>query len=82
MPLVEAGKLTLDEPISQCIPQYKAAQVPTVRQLLTHTSGVRHYRCRHWGQSFSMGLFSLVNEDQPLTRLPRLAGRPTIARLM
>lgn len=44
MQLVEAGKLRLDEPISQCVPQYKPAQVPTIRQLLTHTSGVRHYR--------------------------------------
>ncbi|HEY8183448.1 MAG TPA: serine hydrolase domain-containing protein [Thermoanaerobaculia bacterium] len=44
MQLVEAGKIRLDSPISQCVPQYKPAQVPTLRQLLTHTSGVRHYK--------------------------------------
>jgi len=44
MQLVEAGKLRLDAPISDCVPQFKPAQVPTIRQLLTHTSGVRHYR--------------------------------------
>lgn len=44
MQLVEAGKVRLDDPISVCVPQFRPPQVPTIRQLLTHTSGVRHYR--------------------------------------
>jgi serine beta-lactamase-like protein LACTB, mitochondrial len=44
MQLVEAGRLQLDLPISDCVPQYKPSPVPTIRQILTHTSGVRHYR--------------------------------------
>ena len=44
MQLVESGKLRLDMSISDCIPQYKPPQVPTLRQLLTHTGGVRHFR--------------------------------------
>ena len=44
MQLVETGTLRLDTPISDCVPQYKPPQVPTIRQLLTHTGGVRHYR--------------------------------------
>jgi len=44
MQLVEAGRLRLDQPISDCVPQFKPSQVPSIRQILTHTSGVRHYR--------------------------------------
>lgn len=45
MQLVEAGKLTLDAPIQRYLPSFPAKPWPiTVRQLLNHQSGIRHYR--------------------------------------
>src|SRR5262249_6324883 len=42
--LVEEGKVTLDAPISNYLPNTPAAwSVVTVRHLLTHTSGIRDY---------------------------------------
>lgn len=45
MQLVAAGKVKLDDPIWKYLPWYphKREMVVTVRQLLTHTSGIRHY---------------------------------------
>lgn len=45
MQLVEAGKVKLDEPIWTYLPWYphKGDAVITVRNILTHTSGIRHY---------------------------------------
>lgn len=45
MQLVEAGKVKLDEPIWTYLPWYprKGEAVITVRHILTHTSGIRHY---------------------------------------
>jgi serine beta-lactamase-like protein LACTB, mitochondrial len=46
MQLVERGRVSLDDPIQKFVPAYpeKGEQVITVRHLLTHTSGIRHYR--------------------------------------
>jgi len=46
MQLVERGRVALDNPIQKYVPAYpsKGEQVVTVRHLLTHTSGIRHYR--------------------------------------
>lgn len=45
MTLVEAGKLDLDAPIQKYCPAFpKKHWTITTRQLLTHTSGIRHYR--------------------------------------
>lgn len=45
MKLVEEGKLGLDEDIRRYVPEFPEKPWPvTIRQLLTHTSGVRHYR--------------------------------------
>ncbi|MDP1569956.1 MAG: serine hydrolase domain-containing protein [Vicinamibacterales bacterium] len=46
MQLVERGRVVLDDPIQKYVPAYpsKGEQVVTVRHLLTHTSGIRHYR--------------------------------------
>jgi serine beta-lactamase-like protein LACTB, mitochondrial len=45
MQLVDAGKVSLDAPIQTYAPWFPQKQHPiTVRQLLTHTSGIRHYR--------------------------------------
>jgi len=45
MQLVEEGKVKLDEPIWTYIPWYprKESNIITVRHILTHTSGIRHY---------------------------------------
>jgi CubicO group peptidase (beta-lactamase class C family) len=45
MQLVDAGKVRLDDVIQTYAPWFPRKQRPiTVRQLLTHTSGIRHYR--------------------------------------
>jgi CubicO group peptidase (beta-lactamase class C family) len=41
MVLAEQGKLTVDDPISRYFPDFPRGQEVTIRQLLTHTSGVR-----------------------------------------
>jgi D-alanyl-D-alanine carboxypeptidase len=46
--LVEKGKLSLDDPTGKWFPDLGAASKVTVRQLLTHTSGLRDY----WPQDF------------------------------
>ena len=45
MQLVELGTVRLDDPIQKFVPQFpeKSAAI-TIRHLLTHTSGIRHYR--------------------------------------
>ena len=46
--LAEQGKLSLDDPIGRWFPELRAAAAVTLRQLLTHTSGIRDY----WPQDF------------------------------
>jgi D-alanyl-D-alanine carboxypeptidase len=46
--LAEQGKLSLDDPIAKWFPELRAAAAVTLRQLLTHTSGIRDY----WPQDF------------------------------
>jgi len=46
--LAEQGKLSLDDPIAKWFPGLRAAAAVTLRQLLTHTSGIRDY----WPQDF------------------------------
>jgi D-alanyl-D-alanine carboxypeptidase len=46
--LAEQGKLSLDDPISTWFPELHTAAAVTLRQLLTHTSGIRDY----WPQDF------------------------------
>lgn len=44
MQLVEAGEIGLDDPIQKYVPSFPVKRWPvTVRQILTHTSGIRHY---------------------------------------
>ncbi len=43
--LVEQGKVGLDDPIQKYVPSFPDKGSPiTLRHLLTHTSGIRHYR--------------------------------------
>lgn len=45
MQLVERGKFRLDAPIQEYVPQFPQKQWPvTVRQLLGHLGGIRHYQ--------------------------------------
>ena len=46
MQLVERGRVNLDEPVQKYVPAFpvKGEQKVTIRHLLTHTSGIRHYR--------------------------------------
>ena len=42
---VERGRVELDDPIQKYVPSYPEKRWPvTIRHLLTHTSGIRHYR--------------------------------------
>lgn len=46
MQLVERGRVSLDDPIQNYVPAFppRGEQTVTLRHLLTHTSGVRHYK--------------------------------------
>jgi len=80
MQLVEAGKISLDAPIQRYVPAFPTKPWPiTVRQLLNHQSGIRHYRyqeeidsTRHFPDLFTaLRLFQndpLVGEPGTLVR--------------
>ncbi len=46
MQLVERGRVKLDDPVQKYVPAFpaKGEQTVTLRHLMTHTSGIRHYR--------------------------------------
>lgn len=45
MQLVEKGKIDLDAPVQKYVPSFPQKSYPiTIRELLTHTSGIRHYK--------------------------------------
>lgn len=45
MQLVEKDKISLDDPIRKYVPEFPDKGMPiTIRQIMTHTSGIRHYR--------------------------------------
>lgn len=49
MSLVDSGSAALDDPVSKWLPYWTTSE--TVRQLLTHTSGVRDNACQNGGAS-------------------------------
>ena len=40
---VEEGRLALDEPISRYLPEWRGGRVPTLRQCMSHTSGLAFF---------------------------------------
>jgi CubicO group peptidase (beta-lactamase class C family) len=77
MRLVEMGKLDLDKPIQKYLPQFPKKRWPiTLRELLSHQSGIRHYHgdelnnTRHYG-TIAAGLDIFAKDPllfQPGTR--------------
>ena len=50
MQLVQSGKVGLDDEIREYVPSFPQKRAPvTLRQILTHTSGIRHYRAGEFG---------------------------------
>ena len=50
MQLVEQGTVSLDDPIQKYVPGYPEKQAPiTLKHILTHTSGIRHYKAGEFG---------------------------------
>ncbi|HKB92560.1 MAG TPA: serine hydrolase domain-containing protein, partial [Opitutaceae bacterium] len=67
MQVVEKGLVKLDEPIWTYVPWYprKGNAVITVRHLLTHTSGIRHYHYE-LGEKESMQFYASVEEGSKI----------------
>jgi len=68
--LAEQGKLSLDDPIAKWFPELRAAAAVTLRQLLTHTSGIRDY----WPQDFLTP--EMMRPTTPAAIIDEWAGRP------
>jgi len=65
MTFVDEGLAALDDPVSKWLPEFAVTQPPiTIRQLLTHTSGVRDNQC----QSGAVALAACV---RTITTSPR-----------
>lgn len=47
--LIERGELTLDTSLAEYLPEFSSADVITIGQLLSHTSGVPHTNNQPWG---------------------------------
>lgn len=75
MQMVEKGKVNLDSPVQAYVPAFpeKPEGIITVRHLLTHTSGIRHYK---GNESLSNKRYKSVEEglgifkDDPLQFAP------------
>jgi serine beta-lactamase-like protein LACTB len=75
MQLVERGRVSLDHPIQKHVPAFpsKGEQTITVRHLLTHTSGIRHYRgdeFNHRDSYDSVDAALAIFKDDPLLFAP------------
>ncbi len=70
MQLVELNKLRLEDTLQTHIPNYPVKQWPvTVEQVLTHTSGIRHYKPGEAGTMENFGFLAKalrVFKDDPL----------------
>jgi serine beta-lactamase-like protein LACTB len=75
MQLVEQGRVDLDAEIQTYVPWFPRKQAPiTVRQIMTHTSGIRHYKDGEFGEGGVLAFrqFNSIEEasrrwmDEPL----------------
>ena len=71
MQLVEQGKVDLDATLQRYMPYYTEQPSPiTVRHILTHTSGIRHYRNGEFGP-YGLLRFRHYDDFEEATRLWR-----------
>ncbi|MGE0041964.1 MAG: serine hydrolase domain-containing protein [Vicinamibacterales bacterium] len=75
MQLVERGRVSLDDPIRKWVPAFpaKGEQTITIRHLLTHTSGIRHYKDGEFNQVSAFGSVDeaiAIFKDDPLLFAP------------
>lgn len=75
MQLVERGRVSLDDPIQKYVPAFptKGEQTITIRHLLTHTSGIRHYKgneFNHREPYDSLDAALAIFKDDPLLFVP------------
>jgi CubicO group peptidase (beta-lactamase class C family) len=79
MQLVEAGKVSLDDPLNRYLDETwlpaEVSRTITVRQLLTHTSGLGSFVGREWDRS-SRRLYRELADYKPLVRGERPAFPP------
>ena len=70
--LMEQGKLKLDDPITNYLPDYPMTKYPiTVRHLLTHTSGIKSYTAvpewlSLWRKDMSVAEIIDLTKDEPM----------------
>lgn len=74
--LQEKGKVTADDSISRYVPEFTDEREPTIRQLLTHTSGVRNFTSlpSYWAEDMRLPI-ELDDLLQKIKRLKR-KGKP------
>lgn len=65
MQLVEQGKINLDAPVQTWAPWFPQKQTPiTLRMLLTHSSGIRHYKNGEFGPAEVMSFRQYDNFEE------------------
>lgn len=75
MQLVERGRVSLDDPVQKHVPVFpaKGEQVVTIRHVLSHTSGIRHYKegeFNHKESYDSVNAALAIFKDDPLLFKP------------
>jgi D-alanyl-D-alanine carboxypeptidase len=68
--LVRAGKLSLDDPLAKFITDYPAGAAVTVRQMLSHTSGLPEYLDFEAGHTLAMKPAATANILRHITNQP------------
>jgi CubicO group peptidase (beta-lactamase class C family) len=69
MQLVEQGKVNLNAEIQTYAPWFPRKQAPiTLRQILTHTSGIRHYKDDEFGEHGLLGYRQFDNFEESTRR--------------
>lgn len=73
--LVEQGKIKLDDPIQKHCPEFPKTEKPlTIRHLLCHLGGVRHYKAR--GESAGTKAFYTIKDSLDLFKDDKLKYEP------